>query len=142
MTVRQDVVFFYPESAFSLASESREMEIPEISTFAIQALTAELLRGMNERWPGQFVPEDAGVRAAYLIDRTAVIDIEAPSLTEGWTTGSQTEILAVQSLVHSIVANFEGVESVQILINGGEVPTFAGHVDLSKPLRPDPSLSR
>lgn len=97
---------------------------------------------MSERWPGGFVPDGATVRASFVVGNTAVIDIDAPSLTEGWSTGSQTELLLVQSIVHSIIGNFDGIDSVQILVNGGEVPTLAGHVDLSKPLRPDASLVR
>lgn len=136
----REVTLFYPSSALGLVPERRELFLPEVETFAIAALTDELLREMSARWPGAFVPEGASSRAAYRLENTVVIDIEAPSVNEGWTTGSQAEILALQSIIHSITSNFREVDSVQILINGGEAPTFAGHIDLSKPLRPNQAL--
>lgn len=140
-TVRQ-VTFFYPSEDLQLIAETREMALPPVDTAAIASLSEEILRTLSARWPNGFVPEGASIRAAYRLENTAIIDIEAPALTDGWTTGSQAEILAVQSLVHSITRNFDGIDSVQILVNGGEVPTFAGHLDLSKPLRPDASVLR
>lgn len=134
------VTLYYPSSELRLSAETREVELPQIETFAIGALADEVLREMNIRWPGGFIPENVAVRATYRIENTAIIDLEAASLSDGWTTGSQAEILAVQSLVHSIVANFEGIDRVQLLINGGEAATFAGHLDLSKPIRADRSL--
>lgn len=140
-TVRE-VTLFFPSSSLQVSPETRSVDLPEVETFAIATLTGEVLRGLSERWPGAFVPDGASVRAAYRLENTAIVDIEAQALTDGWSTGSQAEILAVQSIVHTITANFDGIDSVQILINGGEVPTFGGHVDLSKPLRADASLSR
>lgn len=138
-TVR-DVTLFFPDESLRVAPETRSLALPEIETSALTVLTNEVLRGLSERWPQSFVPEGTTVRAAYRLENTAIIDIEAPALTDGWTTGSQSEILAIQSVVHSITTNFKGIDSVQILVNGGETPTFAGHIDLSKPLRADQKL--
>lgn len=140
-TVRE-VTLFYPSSSLRLSPEKRDLPVSEVETLAIAALTDEVLRELSSRWPGGFVPEGTSVRAAYRLENTAVIDLESQALTDGWTTGSQAEILAVQSLVQSITWNFEEIDSVQILVNGGESPTLSGHIDLSKPLRPDPSLTR
>jgi hypothetical protein len=140
VSVRQ-IRLFIPDPSLRLEPHSRTFELPEVETFAIAAVTSEILAELNSEWPGAFVPEDATVRAAYRVRSVAVVDIGGASFTEGWSTGSQAEILAVYSIVHSIVANFDGIESVQILVNGGEKTTFAGHLDLSKPLRPDRSLA-
>ena len=139
-TTLQDVTLFLPTPGLRLEPETGEFELPDIDTFGIEAITEELFRRLNERWPGGFVPENTTVRASFIVGGTAVIDIDAPSLTESWSTGSKTEILTVQAIVHSVIANFEEIESVQILVNGGEVQTLAGHLDLSKPIRPDRSL--
>ncbi len=136
----RDVTLFFPDESLRVSPETRSLALPEVETFAIATLTEEVLRGLSERWPDSFVPEGAKVRAAYRLENTAIIDIDAPALTEGWTTGSQAEILAIQSIVHSVTTNFKGIDSVQILVNGGEPATFAGHIDLSKPLRPDQEL--
>jgi hypothetical protein len=46
-------------------------------------------------------------------------------------------MLTVYSIVNTAVANLDGIERVQILVEGKEVETLAGHLDLSKPLLPD-----
>jgi hypothetical protein len=46
-----------------------------------------------------------------------------------------TELLTVYTIVNAITTNLPDVQSVQILIDGHEVDTLAGHVDLRRPLR-------
>ena len=48
--------------------------------------------------------------------------------------GTLTELLTVYTIVDALTVNLPGVQSVQILIDGKEVPTLAGHVDLRQPL--------
>lgn len=55
---------------------------------------------------------------------------------KSFAMGSRAELLMVYSLVDSLAYNVEGVESVAILWNGAQLPTLAGHVDTSRPLRP------
>jgi hypothetical protein len=45
-----------------------------------------------------------------------------------------SEILTVYAIVSSVTANLPAVTSVQILIDGHEADTLAGHVDLRRPL--------
>jgi hypothetical protein len=42
--------------------------------------------------------------------------------------------------VQTVTANLPPARRVQILIDGKEVDTLAGHVDLRRPLAPDPSV--
>ena len=50
------------------------------------------------------------------------------------------EILAVYSIVNSIVVNIPGVRRVGILVNGRPLATLNGHLDLRRPLPADFSL--
>ncbi len=52
------------------------------------------------------------------------------------------ELLAVYSLVNSLLFNIEGVDGVQILVEGERLPTLRGHVDLESPLIANPALTR
>ena len=56
--------------------------------------------------------------------------------------GSLTELLTVQAIVNAVTANLPAVQRVQILVDGKEVDTIAGHVDIRQPLVRDTSLSR
>jgi hypothetical protein len=49
---------------------------------------------------------------------------------------------AVYAVVDSIAANFPQIRRVQLLIDGENVPTLKGHLDLRGPLAPDFSLEK
>jgi len=51
--------------------------------------------------------------------------------------GTFEEILTVYSIVNAVTENLPAIRSVQILVDGHEVDTLAGHVDLRRPLRKD-----
>ena len=52
--------------------------------------------------------------------------------------GSDDELITVYSVVNSLTSNFpSAVKRVQIVIEDHQVPTLAGHVDLTRPLAPD-----
>ena len=54
--------------------------------------------------------------------------------------GSHHEMLAVFSIVNSLFANTPEIDSVVLLRNGQQRPTFAGHLDTSRPLLADSQL--
>jgi spore germination protein GerM len=88
------------------------------------------------------IPEGTMLRAFYVTDRgDAFVDLslEASSRHPG---GSSTELLTVYAIVHAVTANLPTIQRVQILIDGREADTLAGHVDLRRPLQQDLSLVR
>jgi hypothetical protein len=56
--------------------------------------------------------------------------------------GTLRELLTVYSIVHTVLDAMPSATSVQILIDGREVETLAGHVDLRRPLRRAEHLTR
>jgi hypothetical protein len=48
----------------------------------------------------------------------------------------------VYAIVHAVTANLPSIRRVQILIDGREADTLAGHVDLRRPLEPNLALVR
>jgi hypothetical protein len=88
------------------------------------------------------VPLGTTLRAFYITGSgEAFVDLsrEAASAHPG---GSFTELLTVQAIVQTVTANLPPARRVQILIDGKEVDTLAGHIDLRRPLAPDPSVIR
>src|ERR671910_197095 len=51
--------------------------------------------------------------------------------------GTTNETLTVYALVSALTSNLPAVSSVQILIEGKEVDTLAGHLDLRRPIEQD-----
>jgi hypothetical protein len=81
------------------------------------------------------IPRGTTVRAVYLGAHGEVyVDLSAEA-SRNHTGGSQNEALAVYAIVNAVTANLPSVTGVQILIEGQEVDTLAGHVDLRQPFR-------
>ena len=80
------------------------------------------------------VPAGTTLKELFLTDRgDAYVDLSA-ELVKNHLGGSLDEILTVYTLVAVLTENLPGVKRVQILIDGREVDTLAGHVDLRRPL--------
>ena len=52
--------------------------------------------------------------------------------------GTTSETLTVYALVSAVTSNLPAVTGVQILVEGREVDTLAGHLDLRRPIEQDP----
>lgn len=79
------------------------------------------------------LPEGASCRAFYLTDRgTAYVDFTV-DIRDRHPGGSEAELLAIYSIVNSLVLNVDEVKKVKILIEGREADTLAGHIDLRFP---------
>lgn len=88
------------------------------------------------------IPAGTTLRAFYLTPSgDAFIDLSAEA-SRAHPGGSLFEFLTVQAIVHSVTANLPTVKRVQILVDGKEVETLAGHIDLQRPMSPDPSVVR
>jgi spore germination protein GerM len=80
------------------------------------------------------IPADAKVRNIFITDRgDAFVDFTGELATKH-TGGSLDELLTVYTIVDALTANLPAIQRVQILIDGKEVDTLAGHVDLRHPL--------
>src|SRR6185436_10811840 len=121
--------------------ERREIALPENPAGAVPAVMRELMKGPANTAVPRLFPADTVVRAAYLLpDGTVLIDLGGQTLTDGWTTGSHQELMALQSVVQTAVANFPQAKKVRFLLNGSPAETLAGHVALSRSLGPDPRM--
>lgn len=86
------------------------------------------------------VPRSARLRQVYVLDDgTAWADFSS-GLRDGLGGGSSNELLCVYAIVNSLAMNIEEIERVGILIEGKQVDTLKGHVDITDPLRPDLGL--
>jgi Sporulation and spore germination len=80
------------------------------------------------------IPAGTTVRAVYVTPAgEAYVDLSR-QVTDAHPGGSTNELLTVYALVNALTANLPAVRSVQILVDGHEVGTLAGHVDLRRPL--------
>ena len=80
------------------------------------------------------VPPGTTLRALYLNAKgEAYVDLSRDVVT-AHTGGSRNELLTIYTIVNALTSNLPAVTSVQVLVDGKEVDTLAGHVDLRAPL--------
>jgi spore germination protein GerM len=90
----------------------------------------------------QVVPKGTKLRAFYVTDRgDAFVDLSG-EVVSAHPGGSLTELLTVYAIVNAITTNLSAVQRVQLLVEGKEVDTIAGHVDVRRPLERDATLVR
>jgi len=81
------------------------------------------------------VPGGTALRSLYITDKgDAFVDLSGDIRTKH-TGGALDELLTVYTLVNVLTVNLPAIQRVQILIDGKEVDTLAGHVDLRHPLQ-------
>jgi hypothetical protein len=86
------------------------------------------------------VPVGTRVRAFYLDGSgTGFVDLSSEVRTKH-TGGSFAEALTVSAVVNAITANLRDVARVRLLVDGKEVETLAGHIDLESAFVSDLSL--
>ena len=71
----------------------------------------------------------------------AYVDLRSPDHPDPPGGGSSEEIQRVYSLVNTIVLNVPQASAVVLLWNGVQRETFAGHLDLTRPLAADRELA-
>jgi hypothetical protein len=105
------------------------------STPAEQArrlVEAQVAPPPNER--ASAIPPGTTVRSVYLSDaHEAYVDLGG-TIASGQTGGSLDEALAVYAIINAVTVNLPDVTAVQILVDGKEVDSLAGHLDLRAPL--------
>ena len=86
------------------------------------------------------IPVGTALLAVYLTDDgDAFVDL-SEEVVLGHVGGSREELFTVYAVVNALTLNLDAVDAVQILVDGAEVDTLVGHVDLQRPLRPNLDL--
>lgn len=126
-------LYFIAEDGMSLVGVQREVPFEEpVAEQARRIVEAQL--GAPPDPLARAVPDGTSVRGLYLTDRgDAFVDLsdEARVRHRG---GALDELFTVYAIVNAVIVNLPAVARVQILVNGREVDTLAGHVDLRHPL--------
>jgi spore germination protein GerM len=80
------------------------------------------------------IPQGTALRNLYLTDKgDAFVDLSA-DVRAKHPGGSLDELFTVYTIVNALTVNLPAIQHVQILIDGKEADTLAGHVDLRHPL--------
>lgn len=129
------IELFFAGSDGELHSEQREIPVQGDLVALIERVVEELLVGPANEDLLPALPPEFAVRWVHLNEAGVVyVDLEFTGEGSFPAWGSHQEMLAVFSVVNSLFANTPEISSVILLRNGQQHPTFAGHLDTSRPL--------
>lgn len=133
-------LFFAAQDGSGLIREGREIESDDDLEMAIEDVVVELVSGpVGDNAPT--LPSGTRIIGVHVLNDTAEIDF-GKELSDGLPSGSSAEMLAVYSIVDSIVVNYPQIRKVKFLIEGATVATMKGHLDISKPVEADMTLEK
>ncbi|MPY88663.1 MAG: hypothetical protein GEU99_12145 [Luteitalea sp.] len=128
-------LFYVAEDGQRLVTVDREVPFAEATADqARRLLEAELAAPRPPLTSA--IPAGTKLRQVYVTDRgEAYVDLSS-QLISAHPGGSLNELFTVHAIVNVLTANLPAITAVQILVEGKEVETLAGHVDVRRPLRP------
>ncbi len=125
-TGEQEVkIYFADEDAIYLKPETRVVPGDD---FYYEVLE-ELLAGPEEGDLVATIPEDTEILAIEIDDEVARLDFNS-ALRDNHPGGSSGERMTVYSIVNTMTG-LPGIEEVYFLIEGEDLKTLAGHLDLT-----------
>jgi spore germination protein GerM len=131
-------LFYVADDGARLASVERDVAYGEATVeqarHIIEAQMAPVAQPLVSA-----VPPATKLRAIFVTEQGEAFVDFSRELATGHTGGSTDELLTVYTIVNALTANLPAVKSVQLLIEGKQIETLAGHVDLRRPL--DKNLS-
>ncbi len=133
----QTVTLYFPsEDESKLVAETRQMVWAANDPDRIRQILLALMEGSHEGH-GSILPPSTDLRAVFLTSRGAAYLDFSSNFLGLISPGIGSETLTVYSIVDSLAVNIPTVKKVRILVQGQEVETLNGHVDLSEEFAPD-----
>jgi hypothetical protein len=136
-------LYFISEDGMALVGVQREVPFGDpIGEQARRIVEAQL--GAAPEPFAAAVPAETALRGIYVTEhdcdatqgqckRDAFVDLSAEARTRH-TGGALDELFTIYAIVNAVTVNLPAITRVQILVDGKEVDTLAGHVDLRHPL--------
>ncbi|MCK4308580.1 MAG: GerMN domain-containing protein [Candidatus Atribacteria bacterium] len=125
-------LYFSDSQAMHLVPEKRK--ISQIPSLARQAVI-ELIKGPENSDLYPTIPEGTQVNEVYIADDIVYVDL-SEEIFKNHPGGSSGELMTVYSIVNTLT-EIPPIKGVQILVEGNEMKTLAGHIDISMPLLRD-----
>jgi Sporulation and spore germination len=126
-------LFYVSEDGMQLMAVEREVPFGDGTLAQAQRIVEAQLEPPAAPYMST-IPAGTRLRAIYIdSEGEAFVDLSAEA-SSAHSGGTLDEILTVYSIVNAVTMNLPAVKAVQILVDGREVDTLAGHVDLRQPL--------
>jgi spore germination protein GerM len=134
-------LYFSDEEGEFLIGEKNRIAKKDSVEEEAKELVAELIRGPK----GKLIPtlpSQTRLLSLHLDERGVASVNFSKAFTADHPGGSSAEIMTVYSIVNSLTTNFPQIKRVQILVEGKEIESIAGHLSLMRPISSKPDLVR
>jgi spore germination protein GerM len=126
-------LFYIADDGLRLTNVERDIAYGEGATEQAREIIAAQIAPVAEPLVSA-VPRGTALRAVFLTQSgEAYVDLSRDVIASH-PGGTLNELLTVYTIVNAITVNLPAVTSVQLLVDGKEVDTLSGHVDLRQPL--------
>jgi hypothetical protein len=123
----QVTLYVLGSSGRELATETEEIPYSP----SLQQQAKEVIRLLLRR--SGAIPRGVQLRELFITSQgVAYLDL-SQEVVSNHPGGSSAEELTVFSLTQTLIANFPAVKTAKILVEGREIQTLAGHLDLTVP---------
>ena len=126
-------LFYVAENGVQLIPVDREVGYADETSEQARLLIEALIKPVEAPMVSA-IPEGVTLKTVLLSEKgDAFVDF-SPELSTKHVGGSLQELLTVYAIVDTLTVNLPAIGRVQILIDGKEADTLAGHIDLRRPL--------
>ena len=133
-------LYFASEDGMRLVPAEQEVPLAEGAVAQARAIVEAQLSATAPAPLASTIPQGAKLRGVFISDRNeAFVDLDAVIRT-AHPGGTLQELMTVYTIVNALLTNLPKLQEVQLLLDGQEVDTLAGHVDLRRPLRKNEGL--
>jgi spore germination protein GerM len=119
-----------------LCYETRHVERGEDLVEQAEIVLRQLIEGPKQKGLFSAIPDTTKLKGLFLEGGIAYVNLSNEVIRDH-PGGTLREAFLVYSIVNTLVANFQEIEKVQILVEGEPVDTIKNHLDVSTPLRPN-----
>ena len=128
-------LYFADADTLRLRAEDRNLPRLEDTAADVRQMLEALIAGPQSSLTAT-LPALTPINATFYnhSDQTAYVDLGG-AVADSFPGGAATEMLAVYSIVNTLIVNNPAVRRVQILIDGNEADTLAGHFAIKHPHR-------
>lgn len=125
--------FVRPETS-ELVAEERDVESSKDYVESVKKVLNKLIEGSATGLLNP-IPRDTTLREVFFEEKLGYVYVDfSETLSKSHPGGVTGELLTIKSIIKTLQANFPEIQKVQILIDGKDVNTIAGHIDISQPL--------
>jgi spore germination protein GerM len=130
---RTVTLYFADKDAEALVTETRLVAIGKDFVEQVAQVIRAFLEGPRDAGVST-IAEETRLLGAFYDSETATVYLDFSSeLVAGHPGGSSAEYYTVAAIVRTVSENFPEVQAVQILVEGLQVGTIAGHIDAYRP---------